>query len=509
MFLGGEVLLYFLGVVAVAKWPYFAGDYVVGREEAAFAVVTCGSHDLPEKVVALAADLVAIAGSCETENDGVARVIQNIVSNSNIRFLVVCGEEVVGHAPGQTIVSLHENGIGPDYKVIGSEGTIPVLHPKYFKVGDPYTVVERFRKQVELVDLRGEKNPDSIAAKIRSLATKRVEKYSEPPLLPLPEEEKYDWATALRRIEEKGWLREREVEPVSSLFYKRELMVYDVAGVKLGGQRGEYSTVLAGTIFYRKEPIVRDPIKGIFDEKAAEELIVRQTELSDEYCVPSMVHVVGETGEALSNYMLFVADVTDAPIIIDSTSLEARVEAMMIAKEVGLEHKTIYNSVLSAEERELEALRDVAPIEHAIILSYGFTLDERLKKADLILSSVRGVVEKAILDPGVPILGEGGLEALHSAWTMKKLYGYPTAIGIHNMLAGVHHELRRKMDFSFIYALPSLYGVDLNLYGPMKNAPRIFPLVAAAEAAVADELHSVLGVHPRPTHPYYKVRETK
>jgi len=499
----------FLGVVAVARWPYLAGDYVIGREDAAFAVVTCGSHDLPEKVVASAAGLVAIAGSCETENDGVARVVQNIVSNNSIRFLVVCGEEVMGHAPGQTIVALYENGIGQDYRIIGSEGTIPVLHPKYFKIGNPHAVVERFRRQVKLVDLRGEKNPDNIVARIRSLAKVQVEKYPEPPLLPLPEEEKYDWVAALKRIDEDGLLRERGAEPVNLLFYRRELRVYDVAGVKLGGQRGEYSTVLAGTIFYRRDPLIKDPARGIFDEGAAEELIVKQAELSDECGVPSMVHVVGETGEALSNYMIFVADVVDAPIIIDSTSLEARVETMRTAKDVGLDHRVIYNSVLSSEKRELEALRSVAPIEHAIILSYGFTLEERLKKAEVILSSVQGIVEKAMLDPGVPVLGEGGLEALHSAWTMKKLYGYPTTIGIHNMVAGVPRELKQKMDFSFIYALPSLYGVDLNLYGPIRSAPKIFPLVAAAEAAVADELRSVLGVLPRPAHPYYKMREAK
>lgn len=500
----------FNAVVDVAKWPYISGDYVVGRDDAAFAVVTCGSHDLPEKIVSLAADLVAIAGPCETENDGVARVIQNIVSNNRIRFLVVCGEEVVGHAPGQTLVALYKNGIGQDYRVIGSEGTIPFLHPKYFRVGEPHVVVERFRRQVELVDLRGERSPEKIVAQMRLLAERHVEEYPEPPLIPPLEEEKYDWRGALARLMEGGWWRERGAEPLSALFYRRsELRVYDVAGVKLGGQRGEYSIVLAGTLFYRKDPVVKDPVRGVFDEEAAEGLVVRQAELSDEYCIPSMVHVVGETGEALSRYLLFVADVTDAPIIIDSTSLEARVEAMETAKEVGLDHRTVYNSVTGSGGRETELLHRIAPVRYAIILAYGFTLEERLKKAETMLSGVGGVVEGAILDPGVPILGEGGIEALHAAWVFKELYGYPTAIGIHNMVAGVPRELRQKMDFSFIYALPSLYGVDLNLYGPIRNAEKVFPLVAAAEAAVADEARNVLGTLPRPVHPYYKVREAK
>ena len=35
--------------------------------------------------------------------------------------------------------------------------------------------------------------------------------------------------------------------------------MFDICNVKLGGQPGEYPTVLAGTIFYNKHDIVQDP----------------------------------------------------------------------------------------------------------------------------------------------------------------------------------------------------------------------------------------------------------
>ncbi len=489
------------------EWPYIAGDYTVGNRKASFAVVTCGSHDLPERIIAKEPKLVAIAGSCETENDGIARILQNVVSNSHIRFLVVCGEKVVGHEPGQTLVALHQNGIGDDFRVIGSEGTIPILHPKYFKIATPHIVVERFKKQVEIIDLRGEKDPDKIVSVIRSFSARQVEAYPEQPLLPSPREEKYDWMTALERVLREGEdLRLRGVEPVNTLFHRRKLIVYDIAGVKLGGQRGEYASVLAGTLFFRKDPLVKDGRKGLFDKEGAEKLIIQQAELSEEYGIPSMVHVVGETAEALTKYMFFVADVTDAPIIIDSTSLEARVEATRVAKETGLNGRIIYNSILSVEEKEARMLQEISPIDYAIILAYDFTLEARFKKIDQILSRVKGaVVDNVILDPGVPILGEGSIEAVYSSWALKNHYGYPTAIGIHNLYAGIPPEMKQKMDFSFIYSLPVLYGVDLNLYGPMRNAPRIFRQVAAAEVTVADELCNVLNVMPRPVHPYYQL----
>ena len=65
------------------------------------------------------------------------------------------------------------------------------------------------------------------------------------------------------------------------LRFERDQKVYDIRGVKVGGQPGEYPTVLIGTIFYEGQKIVKDKNKGIFDRDAAEELIKRQEELSD------------------------------------------------------------------------------------------------------------------------------------------------------------------------------------------------------------------------------------
>ena len=39
--------------------------------------------------------------------------------------------------------------------------------------------------------------------------------------------------------------------------FDKEQIVIDVAGVKVGGQPGEYPTVLAGTIFYGGHKIIK------------------------------------------------------------------------------------------------------------------------------------------------------------------------------------------------------------------------------------------------------------
>lgn len=137
-------------------WPQIVGDYTVGDEESAVAVVTLGSHMGNEPIEAGA----SISGSLHTENLGIEKVIGNVVSNPNIRFLVVCGAEVQGHITGQTIKALHENGVNAKKRIVGAEGAIPYLE------NVTEDAVQRFRNQIEIVDLVDTENAAAIQSKI-------------------------------------------------------------------------------------------------------------------------------------------------------------------------------------------------------------------------------------------------------------------------------------------------------------------------------------------------------
>lgn len=140
------------------KWPVLSGDYALGDPESAVAVITLGSHmdDVPVKAGS------AISGSLHTENLGIEKVVTKIVSNLNIRFLVVCGAEVQGHNTGNSIKTLRENGVDPtdEMRVIGAEGAVTYLE-NVTEEG-----VRRFQDQVEIVDLMDVEDPDVIQSKI-------------------------------------------------------------------------------------------------------------------------------------------------------------------------------------------------------------------------------------------------------------------------------------------------------------------------------------------------------
>ncbi len=98
-------------------WPIVQGDFHSGDPNSPVAVMTCGSH-LDEKGICDKG--AAICGSCKTENLGLEKVIANIISNPNIRFIMLCGTEVKGHLAGQTMFALHKNGV-KDGRVVGAE----------------------------------------------------------------------------------------------------------------------------------------------------------------------------------------------------------------------------------------------------------------------------------------------------------------------------------------------------------------------------------------------------
>ncbi len=136
------------------SWPPVPGDFEVGNPEKSVAVCTLG------KKIKVDADY-CIIGTCKTENIGIERVIVNVISNPNIRSLILCGPEVPGHHTGSSLRSLYHDGIDEsNRKILGAKGAIPYIE------NIPLEAVERFRKQISLVDMMDESDPGEIASAV-------------------------------------------------------------------------------------------------------------------------------------------------------------------------------------------------------------------------------------------------------------------------------------------------------------------------------------------------------
>jgi tetrahydromethanopterin S-methyltransferase subunit A len=154
-------------------WPILKGEYEVGDVKNCVLVITCGSH-LPGKPVLDAG--AAVTGSCKTENLGIEKVVAHIISNPNIRYLLVTGSEVKGHVTGQSMMSLHANGV-KENRIAGALGAIPYVE----NLNE--AAVARFQEQVQVVNLLDTEDMGAITSKVRELASKDPGAFDAEPLV--------------------------------------------------------------------------------------------------------------------------------------------------------------------------------------------------------------------------------------------------------------------------------------------------------------------------------------
>ena len=105
--------------------------------------------------------------------DGINWILRNIFLNPFIRKLIICGEDKSGS--GEALVLLSKNGIDNNRTVIGSS---VYLHDEIEK-----EYIEAFRKNVEVIDLRGENPTEKILEEI-SNASKSDSPWIEPKEFP-------------------------------------------------------------------------------------------------------------------------------------------------------------------------------------------------------------------------------------------------------------------------------------------------------------------------------------
>lgn len=149
------------------KYYPWGGEFTECNPNSSVAVVILNSNYVPSKKV-------AIFGPLKTENIGIEKIVANVISNPNIRFLIICGEEIRGHRSGKSLVSLHKKGIDNQNKIIDAPGAIP-----YIENLDK-DAIKRFQKQISIIDLIDVKEKKIIDDKIDYYLNKNKESFGKP-----------------------------------------------------------------------------------------------------------------------------------------------------------------------------------------------------------------------------------------------------------------------------------------------------------------------------------------
>ena len=133
-------------------YPPEEGCYLRGNDRSPVAVVTILITD-EDKVPKEIEDLVktgiesgaALSGTVQTPNIGFEKIVCNIISNPNIRYIVLTGPESPSHSTGQAFKDLMEKGVTEKRKIKSTNSAYATLYNL------PMEWIERFRKQITLI----------------------------------------------------------------------------------------------------------------------------------------------------------------------------------------------------------------------------------------------------------------------------------------------------------------------------------------------------------------------
>ena len=154
--------------------------------------------------------------------------------------------------------------------------------------------------------------------------------------------------------------------------FEKEQKVWDFNGTKIGGQPGEYPTVLGASIFYNKHEVVLDDHKGTINKETAEALWNRCQELSDMTGIKHFIQIIAEYGEAFESYFNWFDSIDNkTAFLMDSSAPAALIHACKYVTEVGLADRAIYNSINgSILPESIEALKN-SDVNAAIVLAFN------------------------------------------------------------------------------------------------------------------------------------------
>jgi len=296
--------------------------------------------------------------------------------------------------------------------------------------------------------------------------------------------------------------------------FKTEQKIFDIAGLKIGGQPGQLPTVAVGSIFYHKDKIVIDPKTGSFDRQKAEEILKLEEEMSLKTGNPRLVDVCASWPEAFPKLIEFVASTINGPFTIDGTTATVRMAGAKYAYETGLSDRVVYNSITpDAREDEIAAIRD-AKVKAALLLALNTTnptIQGRLAVIDKLLEKAKAAgVEKTLVDTTVLDIPDPG-PAGKTAYLVKEKYGLPCGCGAHNAV-DMWHKRKKLVPDTHLSAsvvanvLPIFMGSNFMLYGPIESATRMYVPIAVADAYVAYTMMQEYNCRPLiNTHPIFRI----
>lgn len=284
--------------------------------------------------------------------------------------------------------------------------------------------------------------------------------------------------------------------------FQKDQKVFDLNGIKIGGQPGENPPLMISSMFHNKDRIVQDR-KGNFDRQRAKEIIKKQEELSAATGIPGMVAMVANTPEEAKIYIDFYLETTRMPFGIDMWVAEQRAKATEYIARLGVQDKFLYNSITPWDKDikgQVQRLKDLG-IKHVVIQAFDDQDQSpagRVSSLESIMAQGADAFPTVIVDTSVMNMPSTSFSLVANR-LIKEKHGLPCGGAYSN---GTHmwKEIKEKwgiegfkaMD-AVVQGMSSALWSDFNFCGPAVTAPRVFPAVASAHMLLSTFVYDETG----------------
>ena len=295
------------------------------------------------------------------------------------------------------------------------------------------------------------------------------------------------------------------------LRYDLKQKVFNIGGIKVGGQPGENAPLLIGNMFQKGDVLLESRKERKFNRSGAEERIREMERLTQETGVPSMVAMVANSPDEMKTYVDFFTSVTDMPFAIDIWVQKTRVAAARYIAELGLQDRLLYNSITPWNEDiegQVAELKELG-IKHVVI--QAFDMEDkgptgRIKSLQRMLPLVeKGNFESILVDTAVMSLPFTAFSLVANR-LIKQKFGLPVGCapsnGTYMWKKSVGEEGASKFPAvdAAIEAITAM-GSDFIFYGPMTGTSRVFAAVAATTSLLATWAYAEGAPLPSEAHP--------
>ena len=279
----------------------------------------------------------------------------------------------------------------------------------------------------------------------------------------------------------------------------KEQQIFEIGGIKVGGQPGQYPTVVVPSIFQKGDKVFEGAKRNEgFNERRAEELLKNTDKLSQDTGVPCMADIVANTGEEFKRYIDFVTSVTDMPFCIDAWVMKPKLEGASYCAERGLLDRMFYNS-LTIWEKDLETeIKEIADIGVKHVLLVAFDQEDQMPTGRITgTQKILDAIEKTGAQFNSILIDTSAMNAPAVAFCsvanrlIKEKWGFPCVSAPSNG-SYMWKAARERWGFNgwagadaALEGLAAIMYHDMVFSGPIAGSPRIFPAIAMANAFIS------------------------